>query len=110
MSALVLVGGIVLEREEIFDIGVEVFQHASMKEDLRQGFIPRALEGADGAAMYRQIAASTALTLMAEASSHVNVDLWGYENRGISVSTTALYPIYYFYTTEKWPDKRVIAG
>ncbi|MBL8132388.1 MAG: alginate lyase family protein [Anaerolineae bacterium] len=101
-AALVLVSGILLEREEIFQIGVEVFQE-TVDHDIRpQGFIPKALEGADGAAMYRQIAASAALTLMAEAAGHAGVDLWRYENRGISATTAALYPIYYFYTTEKW--------
>ncbi len=102
MAALVLVGGIVLEREEVFTIGVEVFQQ-TIDHDIRpQGYITKAIEGGDGGALYRQIASVAALTLMAEAALHVGVDLWNYENRGISVKTAAIYPIYYFYTTQKW--------
>lgn len=111
MGALVMASGIVLEREDIFQIAVEVFQNAIDYDIRPQGHIPRAIEGGDGGAMYRQIAAVTALTLMAEAASHAGVDLWNYENRGISITTAAIYPIYYFYTTEKWMwDKELSSG
>ena len=43
-----------------------------------------------------------ALVLMAEAAAHCGVNLWAYNFRGVSVKTAALYPIYYFYTPEKW--------
>lgn len=102
MAALVVGAGVILEREDIFQIGVEVFQNAVAFDVRPQGFIPRAIEGGGGGAMYRQLASVSALSLIAEVASHVGVDLWGYENRGISVITAAIYPIYYFYTTEKW--------
>lgn len=108
MAALVLASGIVLENEEIFQVGVEVFQQVVDYDIRPQGHIVKAIEGGDNGAMHRQIASAAALSLMAEAAAHVDVDLWNYENRGISVKTAAIYPIYYFYTTDKWKwDKEV---
>jgi hypothetical protein len=52
--------------------------------------------------MERSVQAVTALTLMAEAAAHVGVDLWAYQVRGVSVTTAAIYPMYYFYVTDKW--------
>jgi hypothetical protein len=110
MAALVLASGIVLEREDIFQIGAEVFQQVVDYDIRPQGPITKAIEGGDNGAMHRQISAVAALSLMAEAAAHVDVDLWNYENRGISVKTAAIYPIYYFYTTDKWKwDKELAA-
>jgi hypothetical protein len=102
MAALVLVSGVLLEREEIFNVGVEVFQKTIDTEISPRGHIPRAVEGKDGGSLYRQILSVSALVLMAEAASHCGVDLWAYDNRGVSVTTGAIYPVYYFYTPDQW--------
>lgn len=106
LGLLNLVGGIVLEREALFQQGVEVFQQAIAEEVRPQGFITKAVTQRENdqpsATFYRQLMSSSALVLMAEAAAHVGVDLWSYTVRGVSVITTAIYPIYYFYTTEKW--------
>lgn len=102
MSLLSLVSGVVLEDETAIEGSVEVFQRA-VTEDIRpQGFIPRAVEGKDGGGLYRQILSASALVLMAEAAAQIGIDLWGFTARGVSVVTGAMYPIYYFYTPEKW--------
>lgn len=102
MSLLTLVAGIVLENEAFMQSSVEVFKR-SVTEDIRpQGFIPKAVDGKDGGSLYRQILSASALVLMAEAASHAGLDLWEYSVRGVSVVTGAMYPIYYFYTPEKW--------
>jgi hypothetical protein len=102
MAALVMVSGILLEREEIFNLSVEVFQNTVDTEISPRGHITKAVEGKDGGSLYRQILSAAALVLMAEAATHCGVNLWTYEQRGVSVTTAAVYPIYYFYTTEKW--------
>ncbi len=106
LGLLNLAGGIVLEREALFQQGVAAFQNAIAEEVRPQGFITRAVTQREtdqpSATFYRQLMASSALVLMAEASAHVGVNLWDYAVRGVSVITTAIYPIYYFYTTEKW--------
>lgn len=102
VAALVLVSGVLLEREEIFNVGVEVFKRTIDTQISPRGHIPKAVEGEDGGGLYRQILSASALVLMAEAATHVGVNLWEHEQRGVSVTTAAVYPIYYFYTTEKW--------
>jgi hypothetical protein len=78
-------------------------------EDIRpQGFIAKVVGGEDGGSLFRQITASAALVLIAEMGAHIGANLWTYNVRGVSVVTTAMYPIYYFYTTAKWKfDRRV---
>ena len=102
MAALVLVSGILLEREEIFQVGVDVFTSTVDDDISPRGHIAKAVEGSDGGSLYRQILSVAALVLMAEAAAHCGVDLWEYNNRGVSVTTAAVYPIYYFYTPERW--------
>ena len=101
MAALVMASGILLEREDIFNAGVEVFKRTIDTEISPRGHIPKAVEGKDGGSLYRQILSVSALVLMAEAAAHCGVDLWKYNNRGVSVTTAAIYPIYYFYTPEQ---------
>ncbi len=102
MAALVLTSGIVLERDDIMQVGIEVFKRTVDYEISPRGHILKAVEGDDGGSLYRQILSASALVLMAEAATHCGIDLWAYNNRGVSVMTTAVYPIYYFYTPERW--------
>ncbi len=102
MAALVMAAGVLLERDDLFDLAVEQFQRQIDTEISPRGHIPKAVEGKDGGGLYRQILSVSALVLMAEMASHCEVDLWQYNNRGVSVTTAAIYPIYYFYTVEKW--------
>jgi hypothetical protein len=106
LGLLNVAGGVVLEREPLFQQGVETFQHAIAEEVRPQGFITKAVTQREtdqpSATFYRQLMSSSALVLMAEAAGCTGVNLWDYAVRGVSVITTAIYPIYYFYTTQKW--------
>lgn len=102
MAALVLVSGILLEREDVFQVGVDVFKRTVDHDISPRGHIPKAVEGKDGGSLYRQMLSVSALVLMAEAATHCGVNLWEYQNRGVSVTTAAVYPIYYFYTPDQW--------
>ncbi len=97
-----LLAGIVLERASDIEAACAEFQRAIAEDVSPRGYIEAAVMGKDGGAMARQIRAASALVLMAEAAAHIGIDLWGYNVRGVSVMTTAVYPIYYFYTTVKW--------
>jgi hypothetical protein len=102
MALLNLAGGIALENEALIQSSRALFQ-TTVAEDIRpQGYIPKAVEGKDGGSLFRQFLSVSALALMAEAASQIEIDLWGYSVRGVSVVTGAMYPIYYFYTPEKW--------
>jgi len=102
MAALVLVLGVIAEREDIFNEGVTVFKRMIDEGISPRGHIPKAVEGKDGGSLYRQILSNSAMIIMAEAAAHCGVNLWDYNNRGVSVTTAAVYPIYYFYTPERW--------
>lgn len=102
LGLLHLVTGIVLEREPIFEHGSQVFMQAIAKNISPRGHIERVVKSGDGNAMSRTLLAVEALVLMAEAAAHVGVNLWDYQVRGVSVATAAVYPIYYFYVTDKW--------
>jgi hypothetical protein len=102
LALLSLVSGIVLEHEAWFEQGAEGFRQA-IREDVRPaGYLESAISEKDGGTFQRQFRATGALVLMAEAAGSIGVDLWGYESRGISVSTAATYLIYYYYYPEKW--------
>jgi len=102
LGLLNLTAGITLEDEARFASGVETFQQTIQNEVRPEGYLPRAVEGGDGGSLARQLLSVGALVLMAEAASHVGLDLWNYASRGISVNTAAAYCIYYYYYPDKW--------
>jgi len=102
LGLLTLVAGIVTEQGESVEQGADVFRRVIAQDISPRGQIEPAVAGEDGGSMRRTLLAVNALVLMAEAASHVGVDLWSCEVRGVSIMTAALYPIYYFYVTDKW--------
>jgi hypothetical protein len=102
-AALNMAAGIVLEREPIFEAGAQVYRQTIDHSVRPEGFIPRAVQVAEGQGLAHQLLSVAALVLMAEMAQHVGVDLWRYSNRGVSVLTAATYPLYYYFYPEKWP-------
>ena len=101
-EALRLFAGIVLDKPEMVEAGAETYRRA-IREDIRpDGYIQGAVEGRDGQSYFRHVVSTQALVLMAEAAKHAGVDLWGYEQRGVSVVTAAAYPLYYYCYTAGW--------
>jgi hypothetical protein len=91
-----------LEQPERVEAGAEVYRRV-IREDIRpDGYIQGAVEGGNGLGFFRHIVSTQALVLMAEAAKHIGVDLWGFEERGVSVVTAAAYPLYYYYFPQKW--------
>jgi hypothetical protein len=103
MRALLnLVSGIVFEQEAQFQYGVDIYEQ-TVREDIHpQGYIQKAVQSGDGGGLYRQFVAVQSLALMAEAASHVGVNLWDYSFRGVSLMTAFAYIEYYYYFPEKW--------
>jgi hypothetical protein len=101
-NTLHLIAGIVLEKPEWVENSTESFRRV-VREDIHpDGYIRGAVEVPDGQSFFRHLVSTQALVLMAEAAKHIGVDLWGYEQRGVSVVTAAAYPLYYYYYPEKW--------
>ncbi|MEP6988719.1 MAG: alginate lyase family protein [Chloroflexota bacterium] len=101
LGFLNLVSGIVLDADDRFDAGCEVFRQ-TIAEVRPEGYLVAAVEAEGQDSINRQFFAVAALVCMAEAASHVGVDLWGYNYRGISVITAAAYITYYYYYPTQW--------
>jgi alginate lyase len=101
-GALNLISGIVLEDETRFQTGVGVYQAAIRESIHPEGYVREAVEGKDGGSLLRHVLSIAALSLMAEASWHVGLDLWNYTYRGVSVITAGAYAVYYYYYPDKW--------
>lgn len=97
-----LTAGIVLEDESLLEAGAAVYRQTIANEIRPEGYMTLAVEGNNGGSLYHQMFAVSGLVLMAEAASHVGLDLWGYTSRGISVVTAASYLIYYYYYPDQW--------
>jgi hypothetical protein len=98
---------VVLEDAAQAQAAAEVFRMAVEGGEIRpQGFIQPALDDQQAGcatAMERQVLATAALVLLAEAGTQAaGLDLWGLHARGVSIATAAMYPIYYFFTTARW--------
>jgi hypothetical protein len=103
LALLNLAAGIVLEDDTMTTDAAQVYRGVVDHGIHPQGFIRQAVEGQkDGGSLLRMLLAVKGLVLMAEAAKHIGADLWGYTNRGVSVVTAALYPLYYYYYPEKW--------
>lgn len=102
-AALVMMSaGVVGEDAERRERAADVYHHI-IDHDIRPaGFIPQIVDGKDGGSLLRTLIALKGLTLLAEASQYSGLDLWSYSNRGVSLVTTALYPLYYYFYPEKW--------
>ncbi|MEQ8678039.1 MAG: alginate lyase family protein [Aggregatilineales bacterium] len=112
-SALNMATGVVLEREPIFQQAVDEFKAVIDNEIHPQGYLPRAIDPSSGGqSLLNHLRVSQGLVLMAEMGRCVDVDLWGYANRGVSITTTTTYPLYYFFYPEKWKwvEERYMGG
>ena len=101
LGFLNLVSGIVLDTDDRFQVGCEVFRQ-TIAQIRPEGYLPAAIEAGDEATFQRQFLVVAALVCMAEAATHTGVDLWGYNHRGISVITAAAYITYYYYYPTQW--------
>jgi hypothetical protein len=97
-----LVSGIALDAEDHFAAGVETFRRVIDHEVRPEGYLPNLVAGGDGGSLFRELYAVGALVVMAEAASHVGLDLWSYSSRGISVNTAVAYVTYYYYYPDQW--------
>lgn len=97
-----LASAVALEREEQALQAAAGFERVIREEVRPQGFLSRVVGGEDGGSLFRQIEATAALVLTAEAGQMVGLPLWDVDARGVSVMTAALLPHYYFYDTRKW--------
>jgi hypothetical protein len=97
-----LAAGIVLEDAARLTAGSAIYRDIIDHEVRPEGYLSAAVNQSGGGSFWRQLMAVNGLVLMAEAASHIGLDLWGYTSRGISVITAASYAIYYYYYPDQW--------
>jgi hypothetical protein len=102
-AALVMMtAGVVSEDIDLRERAAAVYHHIIDHNIRPAGFIPQLVDGKDGGSLLRTLIALKGLTLLAEAAQYSGLDLWSYNNRGVSLTTAALYPLYYYFYPEKW--------
>lgn len=96
--------GIVFEDDTAFNTGEAVYKKAIMEIIHPEGYLKRIVDDEDGVTdtYAKQVSGSSALVIMAEMAKHVGVDLWSFDNRGITPITATTYILYYYYYPEKW--------
>ena len=96
-----LAAGIVLDDETLFNEAVGQFQEG-IAQLHPEGYIREAVEPKDIQTFARQFSIACALALAAEIGTNAGVDLWAYQNRGVSAKTASAYVLFYLYYPEKW--------
>lgn len=93
--------GVLTQDEARLQDGISVFHWAIDEAIHPEGYLTEAVKvGPEATALERQIKSVQALCLIAEMVKSTN--LWKYNNRGVSITTAATYPLYYFFYPEKW--------
>lgn len=113
LTALNMAAGVVLERQPLIDDAAGVYRR-TIDEDIHpEGYLPRAIEATSGAqSLLNQLRSVQAMVLIAEMGRAIDLNLWGYNNRGVSVTTATTYPLYYYFYPEKWKwvEERYVGG
>lgn len=94
--------GIVLEDAALFDAGIEGFRQAVDEDIHPEGYLRSMVNQEEGHGYERLLLGVGALAFTAEMAAQAEVDLWGYQNRGVSLLTTMPYLLYYYFYPEKW--------
>lgn len=102
LSTLNAAAGVVLEDESLLHTAAQLYRQIIDQDIHPTGYIAQVVEDKNG---YQQfVSVIHAMTLLAEIAKNagIGLDLWNYNNRGVSIATAALYPLYYYYYPEKW--------
>lgn len=103
LSAVNIGAGIVLDDEALLEHGAETYRQAVDEHIHPEGYLKGIVDEDEATDTYlKQVSGTCALVLMAEMAEQVGMDLWGYNNRGVTPITAATYLHYYYYYPEKW--------
>ncbi|TVR23642.1 MAG: hypothetical protein EA396_02845 [Anaerolineaceae bacterium] len=100
-----MAAGVVLADEALFNASVTIFKATVDDEIHPEGYFRTAVKvDPEIASLTNQVLGVQALVLLAEmaAAAGYHEDLWAYENRGVSVITSATYVLYYYFYPEQW--------
>lgn len=101
-TALAIVSSVVIERHGDLVVASEDFKRIINEQIHPEGYMPAIVQHSEGGALIRQLLAAKGLVLAAEAGTQAGLNLWGYELRGISARTPAIYAAAYYEYRESW--------
>ena len=103
LAARTMAGAILRQDDEIFQSAAAIYRRLIDEHIHPEGYF-KGLVDVDGAedTYAAQVSATGALALMAEMAAQAGLDLWSYDNRGVSVNTAATYAFYYYFFPERW--------
>lgn len=94
--------GIITEDENDVSTACQIYRDA-IDQLHPEGYIAKIVEIDDENTNFQhQLQATQSLALIAELAKHINIDLYSYHKRGVSVTTACAYPLYYYFYPEKW--------
>ena len=102
-GALQMAIGLVFERPALGREGAAIYRRAVDEHIHPEGFLKGIVDIDHAAGTYEsQVSATGALALMAEMGEGLELDLWAYDSRAVTVHTAAAYSFYYYFFPEKW--------
>ena len=103
LGALQLASGIVWRHDPCIQLGASTYRDAIDSMIHPEGFLKGIVDDESRPQTYAaQVSGCCALTLMAEMGQVAGLDLWEYDNRGVTPITAATYALYYFFYPEQW--------
>lgn len=98
-----MAGGVVLEDQTLIDASADYFRQIINTEIHPEGNFRTAVKvDPESQSLTNQVFGTQALVLIAEMAEYIGLDLWGYENRGVSALTAATYTVFYFFYPDQW--------
>ncbi len=102
-GAAQLAVGIVFEHESFRQMGAGAYRKGVDHVIHPEGFLKGIVDVESSEPTYaKQVSGACALVIMAEMATHAGLDLWSYDNRGVSPVTATTYLLYYYYYPEHW--------
>lgn len=103
LGALTMATGLLLGDEEECERGARVYRRAVDRHIHPEGYLKGIVDQELVGASYEdQLSGTGALVIIAEMAQRAQLDLWAYNNRGVTPITAAAYTYYYYFFPEKW--------
>ena len=102
-GALNMAVGILLNRETRRQYSADVYRGAIDHIIHPEGFLKGIVDVEDAENTFAsQVSGTCALALAAEMAPRADIDLWSYNDRGVTPATAATYLLYYYFYPEQW--------
>ncbi len=103
LAALTMATGVLLDSDAQRNSAANVYRHAVDRHIHPEGYLKGIADQERAGDSYEaQLSATCALFVIAQLAERSDLDLWAYDNRGVTPITAAAYTYYYYYFPDKW--------